>query len=113
MGRQARLNERLMDWNQLQSKLIAAARKNPPSDHVPYAFEKRIMSHLAAMTPQNAWALWGGPLWRAALSCLAITLLCGAWAFASDRRADSSNSFSQDFESAVYAPPSQHAEDVW
>ncbi len=31
-----------MNVDELRRKLIAAARANPPSDHVPYAFEKRI-----------------------------------------------------------------------
>jgi len=32
----------------LQRKLIAAARANPPSDRVPFAFEKRILAQLRA-----------------------------------------------------------------
>jgi len=102
-----------MNLNELHDKLIAVARKNPPGDHVPYAFEKRIMSRLAAIAPPNPWALWGGPLWRAAVSCVAITVLCGVWSFASNRQGDSPESFSQAFEAAVFAPPSQHAEDAW
>ena len=102
-----------MNLNELHDKLIAVARKNSPSDHVPYAFEKRIMSRLTAMTPPNPWALWGGPLWRAAVSCVAITVLCGLWSFAASRQAESPESFSQAFEAAVVAPPSQPAEDAW
>jgi len=102
-----------MNLNELHAKLIAVARKNPPGDHVPYAFEKRIMRRLAAVAPLNSWALWGGPLWRAAVSCVAITVLCGVWSFAASRQADSQESFSQAFEAAVFAPPSQHAEDAW
>ena len=37
-----------MNLAELERKLIAAARANPPSDRVPYAFEKRIMARLAA-----------------------------------------------------------------
>jgi hypothetical protein len=102
-----------MNLNELHDRLVAVAKKNPPSDHVPYAFEKRIMSRLAAVAPPNSWALWGGPLWRAAVSCVAITVLCGVWSFASSRQADSPETFSQAFEAAVFAPPSQHAEDAW
>jgi hypothetical protein len=101
-----------MNLNELHDKLMAVAKKNPPAAHVPYACEKRIMSRLA-VAPPNPWALWGGPLWRAAVSCVAITVLCGVWSFASARRADSPESFSQAFEAAVFAPPSQHAEDAW
>jgi hypothetical protein len=102
-----------MNLNQLHERLIAVARENPPGGHVPHAFEKRIMSQLAAVAPPNPWALWGGPLWRAAVSCVAITVLCGLWSLAANRQADSAESFSQAFEAAVVAPPSQHAEDAW
>jgi hypothetical protein len=102
-----------MNLNELQDKLIALARKNPPGDHVPYAFEKRIMSRLASDARPNPWALWGGPLWRAAVSCVAITVVCGVWSLAANRQADSPESFSQAFEAAVVTPPSQHIEDAW
>lgn len=103
-----------MKLNQLHDKLIAVAKKNPVGDHVPYAFEKRIMSRLAAVKPQNGWALWGGPLWRGAVSCVAITVVCGVWSLASNRQTDSSaETFSQAFYTAVIDPPSQRAEDAW
>ena len=35
-----------MNINLLQEKLIRAARHHPPSEHVPYAFEQRIMARL-------------------------------------------------------------------
>ncbi len=102
-----------MNLSELHDKLISVAKKNPPGGHVPYAFEKRIMSRLAAAAPANPWALWGGPLWRAAVSCVAITALCGVWSLASSRPVDSTESFDQAFQAAVFAPPSQHAEDAW
>jgi len=102
-----------MNEKELHAKLIASARKNLPSDHVPYAFEKRIMSRLAELPAPDVWALWGGPLWRAAISCVAITILCGVWSFASRGNAQSAENFSQDFEAAIFAPPSQHVEDAW
>jgi len=40
-----------MNASDLQTKLIEAARKEPPQDQVPYAFEKRIMAHLAGFLP--------------------------------------------------------------
>jgi hypothetical protein len=102
-----------MKLNDLHQKLVAVAKQNPPSDHVPYAFEKRIMSHLGSLAPLNHWALWGGPLWRAAASCVVITALCGLWAMTSNQQASSQESFSQAFEAAVFTPPVQHAEDAW
>src|ERR1700722_12903219 len=100
-----------MNVNELHAKLIAAARKNPPSDKVPYAFEKRILSQLAGRPAPNVWGLWCRPLWQAAASCMAITLLCGVWAYHQRTKADSAENFSQDFEAAVFAPMGEHIED--
>ena len=64
-------------------KLYAAARRDLPSDGVPYAFEKRIMSRLAGREVPDAWAAWGASLWRAVAPCFLVTLLVGvgAWAW--------------------------------
>jgi hypothetical protein len=102
-----------MNVNDLHDKLIAAARKNPPGEQVPYAFEKRILSHLSARPAPNVWTLWGRPLWQAALSCVAITVVCGLWAYGNQASGDSAESFSQDFEAAVFAPMGEHVEDAW
>jgi hypothetical protein len=102
-----------MNIHELHAKLIAAARKHPPGEQVPYAFGKRIMSHLASLPPANPWALWGRPLWQAAISCVAITVLCGVWAYGSRPKVDDAGNFSQDFEAAVFAPMSEHIEDAW
>jgi hypothetical protein len=102
-----------MNVNELHAKLIAVARKNPPGDRVPYAFEKRIMSHLGAASPPNPWALWGRSLWRAAVSCVAITVLCGLWSYTSGRGTENADNFSQDFEAAVFAPVNEQFEDAW
>jgi hypothetical protein len=101
-----------MNIDKLQAKLIATARKNPPSDAVPYAFEKRIVSRLSALPAPDFWALWGRPLWHAAGSCVVITLLCVWWS-SSRVHADEARSFSQDFEAAVFAPMNEHIEDAW
>jgi hypothetical protein len=102
-----------MNIPELHAKLIAAARKHPPGEHVPYAFEKRILSLLAAVPAPNFWALWSRPLWRAALSCVAITVLCGVWAYSRRPSTDEAGNFYQDFEAAVFAPMSEHIEDAW
>ena len=103
-----------MNLNDLQAKLLAAARRNPPRDHVPYAFEKRVMSRLTPPASANPWVLWGGPLWRGAISCLAITLLCGLWSFAASRpQPETAGDLAQNLEAAVFAPMDQHIEDVW
>ncbi len=102
-----------MNVDKLHARLIAAARKHPPGEHVPYAFERRILSHLANRPAPNLWALWGRPLWQAAVSCVAITMLCGLWAYSSRPISDPADSFSQDFEAAVFAPMGEHIEDAW
>jgi hypothetical protein len=101
-----------MNVNELHAKLIAAARKNQPGDQLPYAFEKRILSRLKSQPAPNVWALWGRPLWQAALSCMIITALCGLWAYGRPKP-EAPESFSQDFEAAVFAPMGEHIEDAW
>jgi hypothetical protein len=103
-----------MNPSDLQAKLIRAAKSEPLQDGVPYAFEKRIMARLGKVSPLNFWALWGLPLWRGALSCVAITLLCGVWSLTSNPSRDSADSsFAQDLEGTVFASLTQHVEDAW
>lgn len=96
-----------MNVNHLQQKLLAAARANPPSDRVPYAFEKRIMARLSEKPLADVWALWSRLLWRAALPCVAVALLICAWAFFSSRANVASNNLSQDFERTLLAAVEQ------
>jgi hypothetical protein len=104
-----------MKPSDLQAKLIRAAQNEPPQDQVPYAFEKRIMTRIGLVSPLNFWALWGRPLWQGALSCVAITLLCGLWSLASAPSRDSTggDNFAQDFDGTVLASLNQHVEDAW
>ncbi len=91
-----------MNLDNVQRKLIAAARLAQPSDHVPYAFEKRIMARLAQGARIDLLGAWSVALWRGAVTCLAIVLLSGAmslWSNAQRSEAD----FSQEFETAVFA----------
>ncbi|MEO6183505.1 MAG: hypothetical protein ABIP71_10510 [Verrucomicrobiota bacterium] len=104
-----------MNLQQLQAKLMVVARKNPPSDHVPFAFEKRIMAHLAKPVA-NAIEMWGGALWRAAAACVVAMALLGGWSYqtASNENAE----LSQELNETVYAALGEHSaiaigEDVW
>ena len=92
---------------ELQRKLIAAARTEVLDDRVPYAFEKRITALLAARVAPDNMALWVHGLWRAAVSCVAITVLLGAWAFFTPATTTSSNDLSQDFENTLLASVDQ------
>ena len=99
-----------MNSTELQKKLIAAARANPPGDGVPYAFEKRVLALLAARTRSGPPALWVPGLWRAAVSCLAIALMLGVWAFFNPVTGNSAEDLSQNFESTLLAAVDQNAQ---
>jgi len=94
-----------MKLTDLQTKLIRAARLIPADERVPYAFEKRIMARLGLGAQLDAWTFWGRALWRAAGSCLAITIVSSAWTLWSPHR-ESQPEFSQELESAVFASAS-------
>jgi hypothetical protein len=96
-----------MNLAELERKLIATARANPPIDRVPYAFEKRIMARLAARPVADDWALWARALWRAATPCVAIMLLLGAWSFFSSQSSTSATDVSQELEKTLLAAADQ------
>ena len=104
-----------MNLAELQRKLIAAAQANPPSDRVPYAFEKRIMARLAARPVVDDWALWARALWRAAAPCVAIMLLLGAWSFFVPGTSTSANDLSQELEKTLLAAVDQEqtTDSIW
>jgi hypothetical protein len=95
-----------MNVAELQKKLIAAARLSPPDDRVPYAFEKRITALLAARQA-NPWVFLTRGLWRAAASCVAVAVICGAVAFFTPAASDNSYDLSQDFENTLLASVDQ------
>lgn len=72
-----------MNPENLRQKLVAAARASePPSENVPYAFEKRVMAHLSGRQAPDSWAAFAAFLWRAVLPCCAVMLIAGASSFA-------------------------------
>ena len=107
-----------MNVDHLQQKLLAAARNPLPSDHVPYAFEKRILARLLTPATLDYSALWARALWRAAAPCVALTLLFGVWSFvgtnnnsATSAGADAGD-FSQHFEQTMLAAVDE-LEEIW
>jgi hypothetical protein len=96
-----------MNIAELHKKLLAAARANPPGDHVPYAFEKRVTALLAARGTTEPLALWVRGLWRAAVSCAAIALLLGVWAFFNPKASTNATDLSQNFETTLLASVDQ------
>jgi hypothetical protein len=96
-----------MNIAELERKLMAAARGNPPSDRVPYAFEKRIMARVAGRHVADGWELWGRALWRGAALCVGITVLLGAWSFFEPPSSLAANDLSQDLEKTLLAAVEQ------
>ena len=75
---------------------------------MPYAFEKRITALLASRVAPDNMALWVRGLWRAAVSCVAIAVICGAWAFLTPASGhDNGNDLSQNFENTLLASVDQ------
>jgi len=102
-----------MNLEPLQQKLLAAARAHPPSDRVPYAFEKRIQAQLNALPPVDLAAFWARALWRAAVPCVAITLLLATWSFAPvSTSSTTTEDLSQQFEQTLLADADQ-LEESW
>lgn len=102
-----------MDLVELERKLIAAARANPPSDGVPYAFEKRIGSQLQAKSVLNPEAFWAFALWRSAAVCLGIVLIVGAASHFVLQTSRSTTDLSQDFEKTMLAAVNQEPDYSW
>jgi hypothetical protein len=90
-----------MDLAELQKKLMGAARRNPPGDQVPFAFEQRIMARLKSVAPLDEWALWARALWCGAGACAVITLALCLSSFVPGADIDSVASFSQDLEQTI------------
>jgi hypothetical protein len=85
------------------------ARAFENDQRVPYAFEKRIMNALKISCAQDISGMLARTMWRAALSCLAISLITGAAiSFASPSTGEL---FATDLERTVLAPVD--VEDTW
>ncbi len=102
-----------MNPDNLKEKLIAAARAATPDDRVPYAFEKRIMARIASQPAAlDVTALWARGLWRAALPCVAITILMGAFSFLPSRQETSDQDLVSAYEEVMTATADQQ-EEIW
>jgi len=102
-----------MNLEPLRQKLLSAARANPTDDRVPYAFEKRVMAHLAAKPALDLSALWARAMWRAAAPCVAVSLLLlGVTAFVGTETGSANDEASPDLEETMLAVIDQ-SEEVW
>jgi hypothetical protein len=99
-----------MNLESLQKKLLAAARTTPPDDRVPYAFEQRILARLATQPATDVAALWARALWRAAVPCVAVTVLLVTLNFtwvSTDTASTGNDDVSEQFELALLASADQ------
>jgi hypothetical protein len=96
-----------MKLAELQQKLTAAARCETPDERVPYAFEKRIIALVAERASSSGRVLWMRGALRAAVTCVAFALVCGAVSFFAPAVKDNNNDLSQDFENTLLASVDQ------
>jgi anti-sigma-K factor RskA len=101
-----------MKPDELQNRWVAAARAYPPSDAVPYAFEKRVMAHLKTRAKADLWTIWNQMLWRAAVPCVAIMMMVSAWTYLLQNGAAPGNTLVAELENVVFAPVAA-LEDSW
>jgi|SRR6185436_20651178 len=85
-------------------KLKQLARSLPADERVPYAFEKRIMAQLRSGLQPDVWSVWSRLMWRAALTCVAISLCAGAWSRFETVEKTAGEFLAADLEEAVFAP---------
>jgi anti-sigma-K factor RskA len=97
---------------ELQKKLLAAARANPPSDHVPVAFEQRVLAHLKAQRSVDVSALWARALWRAVVPCVALTVVLLVTSASLTAEVQAESDLAQAFEQTMLAA-SEQLEETW
>jgi len=100
-----------MNLADLEKKLIAVARRCPPDDRVPLAFEKRITALVQTHQVLDDWTFWARGLWRAAAACFAIAMLLGIFSILSPGNGTAGTSdLSDDFENTMLADVNQESE---
>jgi hypothetical protein len=108
-----------MNWESLRQKLLSTARAHPPSDRVPYAFQKRIMARLVQPPVLDFTALWASALWRAAAPCIALALLLGVWSFVGAQKNSGASNLTDNedfvlhFERTMLADVNEPVEERW
>jgi hypothetical protein len=96
-----------MKQNRDFNSIVAAARALPVADHVPYAFEKRIMAVIRELPAPDAWTIWARVLWRAAAPCVGVMLFMTVWTAWSLESASSGFSLDTELEQTLLAPLAQ------
>lgn len=101
-----------MNLNDLERRVFAVARATPPSEAVPYAFEKRIMARLSGRVAPDPWSVWNRVFWRATAPCLGLMLLAGVWSWQAETDPGVPEVLAAELESVVCAPL-HSLEDSW
>lgn len=102
-----------MNLDQLQQKLLAAARAQPPRDEVPFGFEQRVLARLRGVRPADPWVWWVRGLWQAAASCAALALVLGAWVVLAPSAGSTAEPLDEQLENTVLAAVDEGNESVW
>ena len=88
-----------MNWDSLHDTLVRTARQHPPGDHVPYAFEKRVLAGLVSAKTDD-WSAIARALWWAAGACSAVALAMSVWTYAPGGAGEN---FADDLEQTILA----------
>jgi hypothetical protein len=102
----------MMKAEQMRQRLLAAGKQQPAADHVPYAFERRIMIRIGRSNPLDPMLLWNRVLWRFAGPCVALTLLAGAFSWFTPPEQPTTENLILELETVLYAPLST-TQEVW
>lgn len=102
-----------MNLPALQQKLLAAARRHPPGDAVPHAFERRILALLRGKPAADPCLWWVRGLWRATAPCVALSLLLVGWTLIGTPNAGPTEEFAQELENTVFAAVDQTGDSTW
>jgi hypothetical protein len=84
-------------------EFVKLARELPGNERVPYAFEKRVMAHIASAGAPDPILFWTRALWRAVVPCVGIMIVAAAVSFS--HPSDVAGDNEVDLDNAVLAPP--------
>ena len=103
-----------MNLPELSRTLLAAARRVPRDERVPYAFEQRVMARLQAAPPAVLWAALVRSLWYGAAACALVAVLLNVWSAPAAQDEEHAHAFSRGVEDCLLAPTSaDEFEGLW
>lgn len=103
-----------MKAKKLQQQFLEAARKLPDNDHVPYAFEKRIMAQLSSASQPDAMSIWARGLWQATIPCLTLMIAVSTWSVMATSETSTDDPLVVDLELTMLQPFDElSVEELW